>query len=217
MKRTIQALCVAAALLLVGTLGVGAGTVQQVALTEFGESLMLSARQEPAAWEQPTLQAGEALRTAGTLTLANETSAAHTVTLDCVELPYGNTQALTYLDHLHLTLREGNTVLYSGTYSRINDTTGGLTLSRTLQPGESAEYTVDLRCDYTFAGQTTGLEDGTLLNWKFYTVVQTEATDKAAATFSDPALREVLLAAAAAVLLIAVVAVVELVKKKKQR
>ncbi len=214
MKRMLHTVCLAAVLLLVGAFGVGAGTAQQVVLSEFGESLMLSAQQEPAVWEQPTLQAGEALATPGTLTLANNTTAEHTVTLDSVELPYDNTAALTYLNHLHLTVCEGDTVLYSGPYSRINDKDGGLVLSRRLAPGETATYTVGLRCDYTFTGDSTGLENGTLLNWQFYTVVQTPANATAAA-FSDPALREVLLAVGAAAVLLAVVVVAEWVKKKK--
>lgn len=217
MKRKLCVVGLTVLLVFAGVLGVAAGTSQQVVLSTFGESLMLAAQQEPAAWELPTLRAGEALQTPGTLTLANQTDTAHTLTLDHVEFPFEDRAAMAYLDHLHITVSEDAHVLYDGAYSRINDA-DGLIYSCDLQPGESAQLTVALRCDYTFDGETTGFEDGTVIDWNFYTVVETAvaAGDKPAAAFGDPALREVLIAAGAAVVLLGGVAVYEVIRRQKR-
>ncbi len=212
MKSVKLAVC--AALLLLGTvLSAGAvGTQQTVVLSQLGDALALTAEDAPAAWETPTLKAGEALTDAGLLTLKNTTNQTYTLRLDEVALPYGNTEALTYLNHLHLVLRQNGTVLYNGVYSRINDG-GGLQYTCELEAGESAQLEVYLRCDYT-APDVTGFEDGTLIDWKFYTVVTEE--DEEPVSFTDPALREVLIAAAIALALLGGVAAYEVVRRSKR-
>lgn len=214
MKRCICAICLTV-LLLSLSFGVCAGTTQNIALTSFGDAVMLSAKEAPAAWECPELRAGEALRNAGTLKLSNETNATRTISLEYVALPYDNDEALEYLNHVNITIREGAHVLYDGTYTRINDK-NGLVLHYALQPHTAVDLSIDLRCDYAFHGAKTGFEDGALIDWKFYTVMETEVENKAEA-FSDPALREIILAAVVALLLLVGVGVYEIVKRQKRR
>ncbi len=213
MKRRLLTICLAALLFCV-SLTVCAGTTQHITLTSFGDAVMLTATDAPAAWECPSLQAGEALRDAGTLTLTNETDAARTISLEYVALPYDNDTALEYLNHVNITVREGARVLYDGPYTRINDK-NGLVLHYALQPKTAVDLSIDLRCDYAFRGTKTGLEDGTLIDWRFYTVMEAEAESKAEA-FVDPALREILIAAIVALLLLVGVGAYEIVRRKRR-
>ncbi len=216
MKRIIAYLCVLVLLASLSAFGVAAGADQHIVLSTFGESVMLTAKNEPTAWELPTLQNGEALREASTLTLENATDTERHITLDHVALPYDNATALEYLNHLHITVCKGKTVLYSGAYSRINDK-DGLKLDCTLAAGESVDLTIDLRCDYTFSGSATGFENGPVIDWKFYTVIRSEVPnkDKPSVAFDDPALREVLIAACLSVILLVGVGVYEIIRKKR--
>lgn len=213
MKRRLLTICLVA-LLFCTSLGVCAGTTQQIKLTSFGDAVMLSATEAPAAWECPSLKAGEALREAGTLTLSNESDITRTISLDYVALPYDNNTALDYLNHINITLRDGSRVLYDGPYTRINDK-NGLNLNYALQPRTAVALSVDLRCDYAFRGSETGFEDGTLIDWKFYTVLESETENKTEA-FNDPALREILIAAAIAILLLVGVGVYEIIRRKQR-
>ncbi len=216
MKR-MKCLAVIVAVLLLAALPVAAvSNRQQITLSTFGDVLMLSAEKQPASWEIPSLRAGEAMNDAGSLVLANKTDKTYAITLDHVALPFDDTAALDYLNHLHITVRDGDAVLYSGAYSRINDD-GGLRMSYELASGEEVALTVDLRCDYTFAGEKTGFEGNTVIDWKFYTAVRNEVpeSERPAAAFSDPALREILIAAAVAVLLLAGVGVYEILRRRR--
>ncbi len=216
MKRILTFLCVLVLLACLSTFGVAASADQHIVLSTFGESVMLTAKNAPAAWELPALKNGEALREASKLTLENATDAERRITLDHVALPYDNATALEYLNHLYITVRDGKTVLYNGTYSRINDE-DGLKLDYTLAAGESVDLTIDLRCDYTFGGSATGFENGSVIDWKFYTVIRSEVPnkDKPSVAFDDPALREVLIAACLSVVLLVGVGVYEIIKKKR--
>lgn len=216
MKHVKWLICLIIVFLL-GTPTVSAADTQRVVLTSFGDALMLTAEEAPAAWELPDLKSGEALSEPGTLILANDTNTTHTITLDYVALPFDNTTALSYLNHLYITVRDGETILYSGAYARINDE-NGLRLSYDLEAGEQVALSIDLRCDYTLLAGPTGFESDDVIDWKFYTVVETEVEDseKPAAAFSDPALREVLIAAGAAVVLLVGVGIYELIRRRKQ-
>ncbi len=210
MKRRI---CVIAVLLLLlTTFGVHAGTKQHIVLSSFNDTVMLSATEAPTVWECPTLAAGESLTHSGILQLENRTDTECILSLDHVALPYDNDEALDYLNHVHITVKDGTHTLYDGPYSRINDK-DGLSLHYTLSPTESVMLTVDLRCDYTFTGKITGFENGTLLDWKFYTVLQKEA-EQATTSFNDPALREIVIAAGVAAVLLIGVGVYDLWRRR---
>lgn len=132
----------------------------------------------PAYWEYPQLKAGEDY-TEGTLIIRNDSEHTTSLQLTSVSLPYGNTAALEYLDHLMLTIREGDKVLYQNTYAHINDAEGGFTLSLPeMAPGEEHIYTVDLRCLYSYRGDPAAAS--TVLNWNFEAkLLRSEVVEKA--------------------------------------
>jgi len=119
----------------------------------------------PAYWEYPQLKAGEDY-TEGSLIIRNDSEHTTSLQLTSVALPYGNAAALEYLDHLMLTIREGDKVLYHNTYAHINDPEGGFSLSLPeMAPGEEHIYTIDLRCLYSYRGDPAAAS--TVLNWNF--------------------------------------------------
>lgn len=182
---------------------------QTIALTEQGDTVILSAQNPPAFWERPALKAGESYAVNGTLTLVNHTQTTRTISLDTVKLPYENETSLRYLNHLFLRVTEGEDVLFNGPYSTINDT-NGLLLHRKLAAGESSVLTISLYCDYTCPDK--GLAEGEWLDWQFYTF--TEAAKPAVERFKDPTLLEVAIAAGAAGLLLVGVLLFDKLRKK---
>ncbi len=210
MKRRIVWLLVPV-LLFACACGVGAASTQEVTYTPFGEATVLTVKNPPSAWEAPTLRAGEALAEPGLLTLHNGTEVPTTLVLDYVELPFGNRQALAYLNHVTVTVSRDAQVLYTGPYTRINDEETGLSLRCELQPGETAAYQVNLRCDYGYVGEGTGFAQDEYIDWKFYAVddVATQAQEQPAEPFDDPTVRELVLAVAVAVILLVGVALYE--------
>ena len=103
-------------------------------------------------WENPQLQAGQSRR-GGSLILINRSVGSVEVTLGSVQLPYDDEAALTYLNALHLTIRDGDRMLYDGAFSRIGDS--GLTGAITLQGGETRVLSIDLSCDFAYEGAVT--------------------------------------------------------------
>jgi hypothetical protein len=119
---------------------------------------------EPAFWELPQVPAGQVLHREGTLTLKNTTGLTADMKLDTVSLPYDNPEALEYLNHLIITVKDGDTVLYEGPYSRINDE-GGLRISLSLESGAVKTYTIGLRCDFSYTGDLTSASQ--YIAWMF--------------------------------------------------
>lgn len=176
------------------------------------DTLAFTAENAPAFWERPTLKAGEYTTTAGTLTVRNSTTTEQKIGLRTVELPYDNEEALRYLNHVYVTVRDGDTVLYEGAYSGINDDRD-FTLNTLLPANAQITYSIDLRCDYTYAGE--GLAEDDLIEWEFYAVTET-ANETESTPFSDQALLEVLLACGiAAVLLVGVFLYDRFVKNRR--
>ena len=106
---------------------------------------------QTAFWEYPLLLPGEN-RQPGTLRLVNASSKAINFQLE-IGLPYENTLALTYLNALRITVKEGDTVLYDGAYCHIADEQGGLQVSmENWQPGSERVLTIQLRCDFGYDG-----------------------------------------------------------------
>ena len=107
---------------------------------------------QPAVWEFPLVPAGQTRR-AGTLRLRNDSDATVHLRLEQIELPYGDTAALTYLDALRITVTEGDQTLYDGPYSRIADADGGLKLeTASWAPGATRELSIALRCPCSYEG-----------------------------------------------------------------
>lgn len=123
-------------------------------------------------WEAPALTAGET-RSGGTLVLENTSAKEVTLTLSEMDFPEDNADAMIYLDALRLQIRDGDTVLFDDSYSRIasND---ALALQIKLAAGEKKVLSVSLSCAFRYAGQ---LEEPPVLTWTF----DSEAADSAAA------------------------------------
>ncbi len=224
MKSVKLLLCLALVLVL-SSLSVFATAHQTVTLETVDDAVRLVVSTEGggyAPWEIPELGAGERLIEPGKITLKNLTAEEADVELAYVSLPFENANALIYLNHLNITVREGDETLYDGPYSRINDT-DGLKFKRTLAPEEEVELTVDLRRDY-YPIQITGFETCQAIEWKFRSVKEVVIDPNAEETkptttkkpdapqeetdFDDPALTQTLLAAGAAVALIGIVLLV---------
>lgn len=199
-KLLTFALCTVFLCLIAAPVAAEDNTTQAYKLTVLGDdTLVFSAENAPTLWEKPTLKAGQYMTVSGMLTLHNGTSVEQKIGLRTVELPYDNEEALRYLNHVHITVRNGSNVLYEGPYSRINDDRD-FNLNVMLPANKKMTYFIDLRCDYTYTGE--GLASDDLIKWEFYAVE--EASDDAAETtsFSNSALLEVLLACGVAVLLL---------------
>lgn len=186
-----------------------ANNSQTIALSEQGETVILSAQNSLAFWERPTLKAGESYIAKGTLTLVNNTKITRTIALDTVKLPFDNETSLRYLNHLILRVAEGENVLFEGPYSTINDTSG-LLLHRELEAGQSSVLNISLFADYTCPEK--GLAENEWLDWQFYSFSQT--AEPIVERFKDPALLEIAIAAGAAGLLLAGVLLFDKLRKK---
>lgn len=103
-----------------------------------------------------------AVRRAGThrrtLRISNEDKGAVDVRLKEVVLPYGDEEALAYLDALRIRVTDGDTVLYDGAYTRIAEE-GGLALTvKELPRGSSHTFGIELYCSFGYTGEPIGLQ-----------------------------------------------------------
>lgn len=128
---------------------------------------------DPAFWELPQVPAGQVLHREGTLTLKNTTGLTADMKLDTVSLPYDNPEALEYLNHLTITVKDGDHVLYEGPYSRINDE-GGLRIALSLESGAVKTYTIGLRCDFAYTGNLA--EASQYIDWMFSASAQADSS-----------------------------------------
>lgn len=102
-------------------------------------------------WEYPTLPAGQ--QREGTLKVVNQSDKTEIFSLASIDLPYTDDEALLYLASLHITVSQaGGDVLYDGLYSGIADDNGLKIDQLTLQPGESQEYHITMRCAFNYSG-----------------------------------------------------------------
>ena len=99
---------------------------------------------------------------------------------------------------LHIVVKNGETVVYDGAYSCINDG-AGIDLNTELAPNSTVAFSIQLRCDFEYAG--SGLAEEDMINWLFYAVV-TQDEEPVKERFSDSALYEVILACGAALIVL---------------
>lgn len=169
----------------------------------------------PAFWEYPLLRAGESYAE-GTMIVRNNSDYVASMVLNEVTLPYGNEQKLAYLDHLELTVCEGDTVLFDNTYAHINDEDGGLKIAfEEMAPGEEHIFTVKLRCRYDYAGNP--YEDVSQVAWLFGASTQTTTYEEPDGLPEWAKLTVIIFAAMIVVLIVIMIvrAVINAVKKKK--
>ena len=125
----------------------------------------------PAFWEYPVLRAGEQY-IEGTLILRNNSEYTASMKLTDITLPYGDAAKLAYLDHLQLTVSEGEQVIYDNTYAHVNDEENGLEITLdAMTPGEEHIYTIRLHCRYDYAGDPYA--DVAQVAWLFGASTQT--------------------------------------------
>ena len=162
--------------------------------------VVITAKKPPVIWEKPTLRSGEYMTRSSSLILQNATKNTQIVELETVELPYDNEDALRYLNHLTITVSNGNEVLYKGPYSRINDKDSHFTLQAELPADSQIAYSISLSCDFQYTG--TGFDADDQIQWKFRT--KTEVSDKADGSekFTNPILLQVAVALGIALLLL---------------
>lgn len=130
------------------------------ALETAGTKTAFRASQEEAAfWEYPQLVPGQTLT--GQLTLVNRTGETSAVSLDGVQLPYDDVEALTYLNAVNLRVEKGDEVLYDGAYVRIADALPQI--SAELAPGEGITLDITARCQYGYDGDVAP----GLITWDF--------------------------------------------------
>ncbi len=196
----IFALCAVLLCLIAVPVAAEDNTAQTYKLTVLGDdTAVFSAQNTPTLWEKPTLKAGQYMTTSGMLTVQNNTTVEQKIKLRTVELPYDNEEALRYLNHVYITVRDGSNVLYDGPYSRINDNRD-FNLNVTLSANKKATYFIDLHCDYLYTGE--GLATNDVIKWDFYAVDETANETSESTSFSNPALLEVLVACGIAALLL---------------
>lgn len=145
-----------AALLLVlgltAVLWAPAATVTEKGYAVNGDQEGMTAEPSAAAfWEYPTLAAGQS-REDGVLRLVNNGKAALDFRLQTVELPYGNQEALAYLDALRLRVTDGKTVLYDGPYTRVMEKDGLKLEVQGLAGGTEKRWQVALYADFRYEG-----------------------------------------------------------------
>lgn len=166
MKR-ILTLMLAALMLLALPAAASTTDIQQVIeITVVDETLTFTSKMPTTFWEVPDLRPGETTVASGELVVINTTDSVQNITFQSVELPYDDPAALEYLNHLTLTLKKGDAILYEGPYSAINGTNRP-DVAVSLNIGESVSYTIDLYCDFTYTG--TDYVGDAILDWKFST------------------------------------------------
>lgn len=199
-KFLIFALCAVLLCLIAVPVAAEDNTTQTYKLTVLGDDTpVFNTQNTPALWEKPTLTAGQCMTTSGMLTVQNSTTDEQKIELRTVELPYDNEEALRYLNHVYITVRNSSDILYEGPYSRINDDRD-FNLNVTLAANKKQNYFIDLRCDYLYTGE--GLAENDLIKWEFYAVEETMDNTTEPSSFSNPALLEVLVACGITVLLL---------------
>ena len=163
MKTARLWLCTAVLLLFVAALPVSADPVSEMSLSVTVDGGMSIQRNNTKStfWEFPMLTPGQT-RSDGTLTIYNFSDYAADITLDKVDLPYTDQEVLTYLNAVTLVLTWDGQEIFHGRYVDLADfsyTFG------TLESEDSLVITVEMRCAFTYTGDTTAVKKPVV--WQF--------------------------------------------------
>ena len=112
-------------------------------------------------WEAPDVTTGQT-RSGGEIVLKNQSTMAADFTLTGVGLPYGNTEALTYLDAVTLHLSDGERELYNGPFTRLSE--GEAIRVTNVAPGEERHLAVSVSCAFSYKGNVPSY---TSMVWTF--------------------------------------------------
>lgn len=130
-----------------------------------GEGTILEQPDSMMFWEYPELPAGQ-LRE-GTLEVVNQCDKEVTYSLDHIDLPYTDKDALTYLASLHITVSEADgSTLYDGPFSGISGADGLNIKNVPLQPNESRKYHIAIQCAFAYTGDSTQIASR-VVKWYF--------------------------------------------------
>ena len=116
---------------------------------------------DPAFWEFPMLAPGQTLSD-GTLTIRNTSDYTAEITLKRVDLPYDNRDVLTYLNAVTLILRLDEQEIFHDRFVKLAEFDYDF---GTLGSDESLTLTVEMRCDFAYAGEVTAVKDP--VTWQF--------------------------------------------------
>lgn len=161
MKRALRFVAAILTLLALFTATVSADVLQEKTFVHTGGPRPTANTDTVTFWEAPTLNAGESYAP-GKLTLQNASDDPTTMTLTKMGLPYEQKEQLDYLDALHLIIRQEDRVVYDGSYARLSEDPTALQV--TLQPEESAVYTVTLSRPFTY---TQKVNQFPIVAWTF--------------------------------------------------
>lgn len=221
MKRCLRLLTVVLLLFALFTTTVSADLLQEKTFVHTGGPKPTANTDVVTFWEAPMLNAGESYAP-GKLTFQNAADAPTTLTLTKMALPYNQKEQLDYLDALHLIIRRGDQVVYDGSYARLTQSDTPV-LQVSLQPGESAEYTVHLSCPFTYAQKVSQFP---VVAWTFESssrmVVDTPPVEEEPDDgFEWPLTTQQTVAAACGLvglifLIVAVVLIINLMRKRKK-
>ena len=140
------------------------GEEREYRLTQDGSNFSFDMTEgELTFWEAPQLTTGQS-REGGVITLRNETDRFVDFTLVSVSLPYGDQNALTYLDGVSLVIREGDTVLYHGPFTRLMDEDRAPIRFENVEPGGVRQLSLSAFCAYTYTGAVPAYQS---LVWTF--------------------------------------------------
>lgn len=130
---------------------------------EGGQGSILSEPTDFAFWEYPLLPAGQ--QKSGSFRVVNDSSRAVSLTMT-PDLPYNDETALTYMAGLHILIeQEDGTLVYEGPYTGLADRVPLISIGK-LDAGESATYTVTLRCPFAYTGDPE--MESSAVSWDFH-------------------------------------------------
>lgn len=165
MKRLLRSAVILTALLCLLT-GVASADALREKTFVYNGSRWPASENAATFWEAPVLAAGESC-TDGSLTLENASPDTVTLTLTGLGLPHDDPEQMAYLSALQLQLRQGDKLLYSGSYAHLLSSERPV-LQAELQPGEARVYTVSLSCPFAYSG---GGENHPVVSWTFDSAV----------------------------------------------
>lgn len=172
---------------------------------ENGSAYLQDSSSDYAFWEYPLLPAG-GVHQPGTLTLRNSTQNTIHLYLDAITLPYGDEEALDYYAALQITVREGNTILYQGAYSRINDDPYTVRTDFLLEPGQSRVWEISLSCPFTYSGDVRQFSQPCV--WNFRATARTRQTGSSEIDDSWKNVAQLLIPVAVVALIVCIVAAI---------
>lgn len=123
-------------------------------------------------WEAPNVVTGQT-RSGGVITLKNAADRTVDFTLASVSLPYGDTEALTYLDAVTLVIEQDGSEVYRGPFTRLMDHDRAPITVTDVPAGESRELHMTVSCAFTYTGSVPSYES---LVWTFEPTFEPKAT-----------------------------------------